>query len=104
MMADLQDWLARIQAKITALKEKDPDLNLFGSESHAYKLNQPLSNQTLTEFENEHQITLPQDYRAFLEQIGNGGMGPYYGLETLADGLCASLDYKDEKYRGANIK
>lgn len=48
MMADLQDRLARIQAKITALKEKDPDLNLFGSESHAYKLNQPLSNQTLT--------------------------------------------------------
>ncbi|EAG7396065.1 SMI1/KNR4 family protein, partial [Listeria monocytogenes] len=30
-MADLQDRLARIQAKITALKEKDPDLNLFGS-------------------------------------------------------------------------
>ncbi|CCQ22713.1 Nonsense-mediated mRNA decay protein 2 [Listeria monocytogenes N53-1] len=38
--------LARIQAKITALKEKDGDLNLFGSENHAYKLNQPLSNQT----------------------------------------------------------
>ncbi|HAA0651238.1 SMI1/KNR4 family protein [Listeria innocua] len=97
-MADLQDRLARIQAKITALKEKDPDLNLFGSESHTYKLNEPLSNQTLTTFENEHQITLPQDYRAFLEQIGNGGMGPYYGLETLTDGLCSSLDYKDEKY------
>ncbi len=31
MMADLQDRLARIQAKITALKEKDVDFNLFGS-------------------------------------------------------------------------
>ncbi|MCE8245701.1 SMI1/KNR4 family protein, partial [Listeria monocytogenes] len=73
-MADLQDRLARIQAKITALKEKDVDLNLFGSESHAYKLNPPLSNQTITAFENEHQIALPQGYRAFLEQIGDGGM------------------------------
>ncbi|MBE8365883.1 SMI1/KNR4 family protein, partial [Leptospira borgpetersenii serovar Balcanica] len=33
-MAEYQSQLARIQAKITALKEKDPDLNLFGSESH----------------------------------------------------------------------
>lgn len=84
-MAEYQSQLARIQAKITTLKEKDVDLNLFGSESHAYKLNQPLSNQTIAAFENEHQIALPQGYRAFLEQIGDGGMGPYYGLETLVD-------------------
>ncbi len=59
-MAEYQSQLARIQAKITTLKEKDVDLNLFGSESHAYKLNQPLSNQTIAAFENEHQIALPQ--------------------------------------------
>lgn len=103
MMAQYQNVLDRIQAKIITLKEKDTALNLFGSKSHKYTFNQSLSNQTLTVFENEHQITLPQGYRAFLEQIGNGGMGPYYGLETLADGICASLDYKAEQYGIQNL-
>ncbi|MCB2822624.1 SMI1/KNR4 family protein, partial [Listeria monocytogenes] len=37
MIANLQDRLARIQEKITALKEQEGDMNLFGSENHTYK-------------------------------------------------------------------
>ncbi|MBF2461297.1 SMI1/KNR4 family protein [Listeria welshimeri] len=103
MLTKYQHQLDRIQSKITILKEKDIEMNLFGSKSHQYTFNQPLTNQTITAFENKHQITLPQGYRAFLEQIGNGGMGPYYGLETLADGVFASLDYKEKKYGVQNL-
>src|SRR5262249_49986635 len=37
------------------------------------------------EFEQRYAITLPPDYRAFLQEIGNGGAGPYYGIPTLGD-------------------
>lgn len=41
-----------------------------------------------------HDIILPGGYTAFLTKIGNGGAGPYYGLERLEDALFDDLDYK----------
>ena len=35
-------------------------------------------------FERQHSITLPEDYREFLILAGDGGAGPYYGLEPLS--------------------
>ena len=37
---------------------------------------------------------LPLDYRCFLMQLGDGGAGPYYGLQTLEDSLYIDLDRK----------
>jgi hypothetical protein len=48
------------------------------------KLNPPLPEQAIKEFELAHRIQLPAGYRQFLRQIGNGGEGPAYcGLEKL---------------------
>ncbi len=32
-----------------------------------------------------------------MKQLGNGGAGPYYGLEPIENGKYVDLDYKDDK-------
>ncbi|PGK52022.1 hypothetical protein CN918_29985 [Priestia megaterium] len=46
-------------------------------------LNLPLSEQDIRFYEKENQVTLPTEYRLFLTQIGNGGVGPFYGVYPL---------------------
>jgi uncharacterized protein (TIGR02996 family) len=47
--------------------------------------NPALSEDELTAFEREHRVSLPEGYRAFLSEIGNGGPGPGEGLPSLAE-------------------
>ena len=35
-------------------------------------------------FETLFEVTLPEDYRSFLLQMGNGEAGPSYGVQALA--------------------
>jgi len=49
-------------------------------EAHGFNLNPPLSEKVIVQFELDHGISLPQDYRNFLASIGNGGAGPFYGV------------------------
>lgn len=51
-------------------------------------LGKPLLSNNLKDFENQHKVVLPREYREFLLNIGNGGDGPpYYGLNTLAESI-----------------
>ena len=61
----------------------DLRLECFGSNGHKYQLRACLTEEEVVEFESEHQIQLPEDYRRFLTEIGNGGIGPYYGIVSL---------------------
>lgn len=92
----MQEQLERIRIKLSTLKRKDTGRVVFGASKHRYKPGRIYSEVELTNFEKEHNIQLPGDYRAFLTSIGAGGVGPYYGLESLADGLYADLDYKQQ--------
>jgi hypothetical protein len=68
--------------------------NVFGANGHHFVLNPPLDGNTVWSFEDQHGISLPDDYRQFITGIGNGGAGPFYGVFPLGqmDGLGESLE------------
>lgn len=68
------------QANIT-----DKNLKLFGANKHKYCWNMPASLEEVERFEQKLGISLPEDYRNFLLQAGNGGAGPFYGLFSLKE-------------------
>lgn len=74
----------RIERILQKLKEvRQKGLTCFGAESHKYLLNPPIDDESLVDFEKDHGIKLPPDYRSFLRFAGNGGAGPYYGIYKL---------------------
>ena len=69
--------------ELQKLRKWDKGLKIFGAKSHKYSLNPVLSEDCLLGFEKQHGIQLPNDYRTFLREVGNGGAGPYYGMYKL---------------------
>jgi hypothetical protein len=67
------------------LQTEDPDFRVFGASKHQYKLRPILTEDELQEFGQRHQITLPEEYRLFLKEVGNGGAGHGYGLYPLSN-------------------
>ena len=51
-----------------------------------------LPEQEIVEIEEKYKIRLPEGYRSFLEEIANGGPGPYGELWPIEDSL-AFMDY-----------
>ncbi len=83
-----------IIAKLSRLKQLDPRFEVFGAAAHEYTLNPPLSEIEIASVESKYRCRLPEEYRAFLLNIGNGGAGPFYGLFPLGMqddnfGLCS---------------
>ncbi len=70
--------IAEIQTKLDRLRHLDRQFAVFGSATHKYHLNPCLSESELQQFEADYGVKLPEDYRDFLKQIGNGGAGPDY--------------------------
>ena len=50
-------------------------------------VNAVLSEDELVAFEREHGVSLPEGYRAFLREVGNGGPGPGEGLPALSESV-----------------
>jgi uncharacterized protein (TIGR02996 family) len=79
--------LSRIRTKIDQLRALDTGFRVFGARwpdaGHEYLLNPPLAETELIDFELRHGNTLPAEYRAFLLRVGNGRVGPGYGLAVL---------------------
>lgn len=88
--------IEQIKGKLNNLREADEDCKQFGSHKHRYELNTALSEEQITEFEFRYSIKLPEDYSLFLKTVGNGGAGPFYGVEKLSEAVFEDLDYKRE--------
>lgn len=75
--------MKRIKSKVVFLKKVDINFSVFGSSSHKYQFNDVVSANEIALFENKHGVKLPVEYKEFLLNLGNGGVGPYYGLYPL---------------------
>lgn len=76
------EQIERIKVKLDVMDWMDSDGMVFSGDYIHYKLNPPASESHLQEFEAKHNLSLPEGYRRFLLQVGNGGAGPYPGLIT----------------------
>lgn len=71
---------ARIRQKLAIARQTDKSLKAFGASNHQYLLAPPATGQQLAAFEKRYNVRLPDDYKAFLLEVGLSGAGPFYGL------------------------
>ena len=100
----MKELLQRIQQKLAQAKAVDKDLEVFGAKGHQYHLNPPISEAEVLTFEEKYGISLPEDYRAFVQTIGDANAqkldimaGPYYGLSAFG------TQVDDLLYEGSEI-
>ena len=87
-----------LKALLRLMRAMDSGFRAFGAAQHHYLLGPTLTEAEIIAFEEKHRIRLPGDYRVFLAEAGNGGVGldsamfmgksgagPFYGLLTLED-------------------
>lgn len=81
----MKGQIENIKTKLEQLRQLDKDLRLFGASTHQYKINPTLSLEHIRAFETAHKVELPRGYVAFLTRLGDGGAGPFYGVQTLEE-------------------
>ncbi len=97
-MWDAQD----VHARLAAVRAADPDLRRFGAGRHRHLPGPTLTEAEVAAFETRHRVTLPDAYRSFVLEVGNGGAGPYYGLFPLdGDGLAGP--WREERFRPGHL-
>lgn len=89
-MQQYEEQIDRIRKKLVTAKKEDSESKVFGADSHKYFIGKPLQAAELSAFETAYNIMLPEAYKAFLLQLGNGGKsyadsaaGPFYGIYPL---------------------
>ena len=97
--------IERIKSKLVQAKITDKTFKVFGSNTHKYILNKPVRNDEVTSFEKKYAIQLPECYKSFILNIGNGGAsfsnsgaGPFFGIYSFGDHLDNLIYDSPEKY------
>ena len=79
----LSSFSVELISLVNKAKEHDKYFQVFGADKHRYRFNSVLPLSRVRDFEERHQIKLPQGYVDFLTQVGDGGAGPDLGLYSL---------------------
>lgn len=86
------DQITRIKDKLDQARVFDSGYKVFGANSHKYKIGDPATLGEIASFEKKYSVKLPDCYRTFLLEIGNGGCsysesaaGPFYGIYSLGE-------------------
>ncbi len=92
-----QNWFnsnAELDLRLNAMKfcwfnlaAHDKNQSVFGAFMHHYKLNPALTEEKITELEKQYGFSMPNEYRQYLKIVGNGGVGPYYGMYSFENSL-----------------
>ncbi|MCE9576977.1 MAG: SMI1/KNR4 family protein [Deltaproteobacteria bacterium] len=85
-----RDWAEHVRTRLALLRALDEDSQLFGAARHEWTLAPPVTRGALESFERRSGVTLPDDLRGFLLELGASGAGPYYGLSPLPEDLEAA--------------
>ena len=88
----MDDTFTRIRDKLAELDRLDPNRTVFSSRTHQYRLNPCLSVEQVEDIERRIGLRLPDQYRRFILEVGDGGPGPGYGVFTLKQALQGEWD------------
>ncbi len=77
----MKDIWAPFGKRLDDVKARDAKYSLVkGAQSHKYKRYPTIEDHVVAEYESQHRIQLPEDYRLYLQHFSNGGVGPNRGL------------------------
>ncbi|RCG29082.1 SMI1/KNR4 family protein [Sphaerisporangium album] len=74
-----------IHRRLAEIRRQDPERKFFGAQRHHHRLGPRLSTRQVTAFETKVGVELPESFRTFLTEVGNGGAGPSYGLYDIEE-------------------
>lgn len=77
--------IERIKEKLTQLRQSDTKLWVTGANMHKYQLSPPLSEEAIANWEARAEVKLPEEYRLFLRELGEGPAGPGFGMPKLTE-------------------
>ncbi|MER5478313.1 SMI1/KNR4 family protein [Streptomyces sp. NPDC002734] len=72
-------WVG-VRERVLALTAVPAGDRVFGARGHRFFLEAPLTPAELNDLEHRIGVSLPEEYRGFLLQVGAGGAGPSYGV------------------------
>ena len=98
----MESEIFEVKKLIDKLKSIDTDFRVFGASTHRYNIGPTLSNTELLDFEKKYDIVPPEDYRLYLQLVGDeggkpprhypynspwvsAGAGPGYGIYPLSE-------------------
>lgn len=87
-----------IEQILDCARAVDKKYELFGADTHKYKLNPPIEASFVRTIEEKYGFILPEDYFQFITEVGDGGAGPDYGIQSFTELLTEGVDSYSKRY------